>query len=151
MALERTFSLVKPDGVQRGLVGEVLRRFEARGLKLVAVKMLTVPRALAETYYGEHKGKGFYESLIAYITSGPAVAMVLEGDDAVAVARQMMGATDPKKAGPGTIRGDFGQQIGRNVIHGSDSAESAKREITLFFTATELQDYRRIDAAWLFE
>jgi len=151
MALERTFSLIKPDGVQRGLVGEILRRFEARGFKIVAVKMLRVPRALAEAYYAEHRGKGLYEALIAYITSGPAVAMVLEGDDAVAVARQMMGATDPKKAGPGTIRGDFGQQIGRNVIHGSDSPQSAKREIDLFFTANELQDYTHIDAAWLFE
>ncbi len=151
MGIERTFALVKPDGVQRGLVGGIVRRFERRGLKLVALKMLTVSRPLAEAYYAEHKGKGFYDGLIRYITSGPAVAMVLEGDDAVAVARQMMGATDPKKAGPGTIRGDFGQQIGRNVIHGSDSAESAKREIALFFTAAELQAYARVDAAWLFE
>jgi len=151
MAIERTFSLIKPDGVQRGVVGEILSRFERRGLKLVAVKFLTVSRHLAETYYAEHKGKGFYEGLITYITAGPAVAMVLEGDEAVAVCRQMMGATDPKKAGPGTIRGDLGQQIGRNLIHGSDSAESAKREIALFFTAAELQDYRRVDAAWLFE
>lgn len=149
--MERTFALIKPDGVQRGLVGEILRRFDKRGFKLVGLKMLTVPRELAETYYGEHKGKGFYEGLIAYITAGPAVAMVLEGDDAVATVRQMMGATDPKKAGPGTIRGDFGQQIGRNLVHGSDSPESARREIGLFFTAEELQDYVRIDAAWLFE
>jgi nucleoside-diphosphate kinase len=151
MPLERTFSLVKPDGVARGLVGEILRRFEARGLRIVALKMLTVPRPLAEAYYSEHKGKGFYEGLIRYITSGPAVAMVLEGDDAVAVCRLMMGATDPKKAGPGTIRGDFAQQIGRNVIHGSDSVDSAKREVSLFFTAAELQDHRHVDASWLFE
>ncbi len=148
---ERTFALVKPDGIQRGLVGRILSRFEDRGLKVVAAKMLTIPHSLAAVYYEEHEGKPFYEELVDYVTSGPAFAMVLEGEDAVPVVRQMMGATDPKDAAPGTIRGDFGLQIGRNLIHGSDSLASAEREIRLFFSDDELQDYVRIDEAWLYE
>lgn len=135
---QRTFCLVKPDGVARGLVGEVLGRFERRGLKIDALRLLTLSRELAEQYYAEHKGKPFYDGLIEYVTSGPAVAMVLEGEDAVAVVRSMMGATDPAKAAPGTIRRDFGQHIGQNVIHGSDSSESASREIALFFRPREI-------------
>jgi nucleoside-diphosphate kinase len=148
---ERTFVLLKPDAVQRGLVGEVVRRFEQRGLKIVALKMLRVTRSLAETYYAEHKGKGFFEPLMAYIAAGPVVAMVLEGDGAVAAVRRMMGKTNSAEAEPGTIRGDLALTIGRNIIHGSDSSESAKREISLFFRADEIQAYSRIDEAWLRE
>jgi len=137
--------------VQRGLAGTVLGRFEGRGLKLVAMKLMRVTRALAETYYAEHKGKGFFEPLIAYIASGPVVAMVLEGDGAVAIVRKMMGKTNAAEAEPGTIRGDLALTIGRNIIHGSDSPESAKREISLFFKPDELHEYTRIDDAWLRE
>ena len=148
---ERTFVLLKPDAVQRGLVGRIVARFEARGLKLLGMKLLTVPRTLAETYYAEHRGKAFFEPLMAYITSGPVVAIVLEGEGAVAVVRKMMGKTNAAEAEPGTIRGDFALTIGRNVIHGSDGFESAKREIGLFFKADELRAYTRIDEAWLDE
>ena len=143
--------LLKPDGVQRGLIGRIVSRFEARGLRLVGMKLLRVPRSLAETYYAEHRGKAFFESLMAYVTSGPVVVMVLEGDGAVGIVRKMMGTTNAAEAEPGTIRGDFALTIGRNVIHGSDSETSAKREISLFFEADELVDYRRIDEAWLRE
>jgi nucleoside-diphosphate kinase len=142
---ERTFVLLKPDAVQRGLVGEVVRRFERRGLKIVALKMLRVTRSLAETYYAEHKGKGFFEPLMAYIIAGPVVAMVLEGEGAVTAVRRMMGKTNSAEAEPGTIRGDLALTIGRNIIHGSDSTESAKREIPLFFRTDEIQAYSRID------
>ena len=148
---ERTFVLLKPDAVQRGLVGRIVARFEARGLKLLGMKLLTVPRTLAETYYAEHRGKAFFEPLMAYITSGPVVAIVLEGEGAVAVVRRMMGKTNAAEAEPGTIRGDFALTIGRNMIHGSDGLESAKREIGLFFKADELRAYTRIDEAWLDE
>jgi nucleoside-diphosphate kinase len=137
--------------VQRGLVGHILARFEDRGLKIVGLKLLQVSRSLAETYYAEHRGKAFFEPLMAYIGSGPVVAAVLEGDGAVAIVRTMMGATDAAKAEPGTIRGDFALTIGRNVIHGSDSEASAKREIHLFFKDDELHAYARIDEAWLRE
>jgi len=148
---ERTFVLLKPDGVQRGLIGRIVSRFEARGLRLVGMKLLRVPRSLAETYYAEHRGKAFFEPLMAYVTSGPVVVMVLEGDGAVGIVRKMMGTTNAAEAEPGTIRGDFALTIGRNVIHGSDSETSAEREISLFFEADELVDYRRIDEAWLRE
>jgi nucleoside-diphosphate kinase len=148
---ERTFVLLKPDAVQRGLVGEAVRRFERRGLKIVALKMLRVTRSLAETYYAEHKGKGFFEPLMAYIAAGPVVAMVLEGDGAVTAVRRMMGKTNSAEAEPGTIRGDLALTIGRNIIHGSDSTESAKREIALFFRPDEIQAYTRVDEAWLRE
>lgn len=133
------------------MIATIQGRFERRGLKLVALRLLRVPRPLAEAYYAEHKGKGFYEGLIRYITSGPAVAMVWEGKDAVAIARAMMGATDPAKAQPGTIRADYALDIGRNVIHGSDSPGSAQREISLFFTQDELVEYSRTDEKWLTE
>ena len=148
---ERTFVLLKPDAVQRALVGEIIARFERRGLRLVAMKMLRVTRSLAETYYAEHKGKPFFEPLMAYITAGPVVAMVLEGDGAVAAVRKMMGKTNSAEAEPGTIRGDFALTIGRNIIHGSDSTESAKREIPLFFKGDEIHAYTRIDEPWLRE
>ncbi len=149
--VERTFALLKPDAVQRGLAGEILSRFEYRGLKVVALKLMRVSRSLAESYYAEHKGKPFYEPLMSYITSGPVVAMVLEGDGAQAIVRKMMGKTNSAEAEPGTIRGDYALTIGRNVIHGSDSLESAKREIAFFFKPEELQDYKRIDEGLLRE
>lgn len=149
--IEKTFAMVKPDGVQRGLVGKILERFEDRGLKVTALKMMKIPRELSERHYEEHKGKSFYEPLLSYITSGPVVCMVLEGENAVAAVRAMMGKTNPQDAAPGTIRADFGQVTGRNIVHGSDSAESAKREIKLFFNDYELQKYEKIDEAWLFE
>jgi nucleoside-diphosphate kinase len=146
---ERTFVLLKPDSVQRGLVGEIIGRFERRGLKVVGMKMLRVSRSLGETYYAEHKGKAFFDPLIVYVTAGPVVAMVLEGNGAVAAVRKMMGKTNSAEAEPGTIRGDLALTIERNVIHGSDSPESAGREIGLFFKKDELHDYARSDEAWL--
>jgi len=151
IAADRTFVLLKPDAVHRGLVGEIVARFEHRGLKLVALKMVRVTRSLAETYYAEHKGKAFFEPLMSYIAAGPVVAMVLEGDGAVAAVRKMMGKTNSAEAEPGTIRGDLALTIGRNVIHGSDSPESAKKEISLFFKPEEIQSYTRIDESWLRE
>ncbi|OGS52812.1 MAG: nucleoside-diphosphate kinase [Euryarchaeota archaeon RBG_13_61_15] len=149
--IEKTFAMVKPDGVQRGFVGKILARFEDRGLKVTALKMMKIPRELSERHYEEHKGKSFYEPLLSYITSGPVVCMVLEGENAVAAVRAMMGKTNPQDAAPGTIRADFGQVTGRNIVHGSDSPESAKREIKLFFNDYEMQKYEKIDEAWLFE
>jgi nucleoside-diphosphate kinase len=150
--VQRTFVAIKPDGVERGLIGEVVSRFERRGLKIVAMKMLKVPREMAETHYGEHKGKGFYEGLVGFITSSPIVAMVLEGKDAVALARQVIGSTSPAAAAPGTIRGDLAIEIGRNVVHGSDSPESAKREIGIFFKDNEqLGKWDRTIDKWISE
>ena len=148
---ERTFVLLKPDAVQRGLIGEILSRFERRGLKVTALKLIRVSRSLAETYYAEHKGKPFFEPLMTYIAAGPVVAMVLEGDGAVAAIRKMMGKTSSAEAEPGTIRGDLALTIGRNVIHGSDSNESARREISQFFEPDEIHAYTRIDESWLRE
>jgi len=136
--VSRTFVMVKPDGVRRGLVGEVIRRFEAKGLTLKAMKLIRVSPELAAQHYAEHREKPFYGELIQFITSGPAVPMVFEGREAVTVARTLMGATDPAKAVPGTIRGDFGLEITENVVHGSDSPESAEREIGLYFQPEEL-------------
>ncbi|MFQ5837771.1 MAG: nucleoside-diphosphate kinase [Thermoplasmata archaeon] len=150
MTQERTFVLIKPDGVQRALVGEIIARFEMKGLKLVALKMILVSDRLARKYYAEHVGKDFFPGLVEYVTSGPAVAMVLEGKGAVATVRALMGSTDPAEAQPGTIRGDLGVDISRNLIHGADSLQSAEREIALFFSPEELQDYSRIDDEWLY-
>jgi nucleoside-diphosphate kinase len=149
--LERTLILVKPDGVQRGLIGEIITRFERRGLRLVAMKLMQMSEALAARHYAEHEGKGFYPSLIEYITSGPVVAMVWEGPNVIAVARTMMGATRPHEAAPGTIRGDYAQETGRNIVHGSDGEESAAREIGLFFSAEELLDWPRSVDPWIYE
>ena len=149
--MERTYLMVKPDGVQRSLVGEIVSRFEKRGFKLAGLKMLRISRALAEKHYGEHRGKPFFTPLVDYITSGPVVAMVIEGKDAVSAARDMMGATNPLKAAPGTIRGSYGIDIGRNIIHGSDSPESAAREIGLFFKEDELIEYTRAQEGWIYE
>ena len=149
--MERTFVMVKPDGVQRGLIGEIISRFESRGLRVSAVKMMRIPRELAERHYEEHREKPFYEPLVSYITSGPVICMVLEGENVVSVVRTMMGKTNPQDAAPGTIRADLAQVTGRNVVHGSDSSESARREIALFFNDYELQEYRKPDEEWLFE
>jgi nucleoside-diphosphate kinase len=131
--LERTLILVKPDAFARGLTGEILARFERKGLRIAAMKHMTMDRALAEQHYAEHQGKGFYEELVSFITSGPLVALVLEGDSAVTAARQIIGATNPLEANTGSIRGDFAIEVGQNMVHGSDSPESAQREVGLFF------------------
>jgi len=149
--IERTFVMLKPDAVQRGLIGDILVRMEAKGLKPIAVKFMRIPKELAERHYGEHKGKSFFAPLIEYITSGPVLVMAWEGENAVASVRAMMGKTNPQDAMPGTIRGDFGQQTGRNLVHGSDSVESAKREVQLFFNDYEIIDWKRSVDAWLFE
>jgi len=149
--MERTFLMIKPDGVQRNLTGEIIGRVEKRGLKIVALKMLRISRELAEKHYGEHKGKSFFAPLVEYITSGPVVAMVLEGKSVISTARDMMGATNPLQAAPGTIRGAYGLDIGRNVVHGSDSPASAAREIALFFKEEELVDYARDLDRWIYE
>ncbi len=152
MAEERTFVAIKPDGVERGLVGEIIHRFERRGLKLVGLKLMKLPTAKAEEHYGEHKGKPFYDGLVGFITSGPIVAMVLEGKNAVALARQVIGATNPSDAAPGTIRGDLAVDIGRNVVHGSDSPTSATREIGIFFSEDEqVKDWSRTVQKWITE
>jgi nucleoside-diphosphate kinase len=131
--MDRTLILVKPDAFERGLTGEVIARFERKGLKLVAMKLMTVDRDLAEEHYAEHEGKPFYGDLVEFITGGPLVAMVLEGYEAVTAARQVIGATNPLEASPGSIRGDFGLEVQTNLVHGADSPESAKREVALFF------------------
>ncbi|OPX84468.1 MAG: Nucleoside diphosphate kinase [Pelotomaculum sp. PtaB.Bin104] len=151
MAMERTYLMVKPDGVQRNLAGEIISRFEKKGFKIIGLKMFRLPRGLAEKHYGEHVGKPFFTALVDYITSGPVVAMVIEGKNAVSAAREMMGATDPLKAAPGTIRNSYGIDIGRNVIHGSDSPDSAAREIGLFFKEEELVEYSRDVDRWIYE
>ena len=138
MSQERTLVFVKPNGVERGLIGEIVARFERRGLKLRAAKLKQVSRELAEEHYAEHKGKGFFDGLVDFITSAPIFLMVLEGPSVVKVARDMMGATNPLEAGPGTIRGDLALEIGENVVHGSDSVDSAEREIGLYFDESEL-------------
>ena len=149
--MERTFVMVKPDGVQRGLVGEIISRLEKKGLKIVALKMLSIEDGLAREHYAEHAEKPFFQSLIDYITSGPVVVMVVEGKEAVRVVRTLVGATNPIDAQPGTIRGDYGLDIGRNVVHASDSLESAEREISLFFDADEIIEYPRMDEEWIYE
>lgn len=151
MAVERTLVIVKPDGVQRGLVGEIVGRLERRGLKIVAMRLQLVAREVAERHYGEHQGKPFYAGLVDYITSSPVVTLVLEGPDAVAVTRATMGATNPATAAPGTIRADLALSIGRNLIHGSDSTESAEREIGIFFGDSAPQSYGRDVDRWILE
>ena len=131
--MERTLILVKPDAFARGLTGEIIARFERKGLRIVALQHMTMSRELAGRHYAEHEGKGFYEELVMFITSGPLVAMVLEGEQAVQAARQVIGATDPLQASPGSIRGDYAIAVGQNMVHGSDSPESAAREVALFF------------------
>ena len=149
--MERTLILVKPDAVQRGLIGEVLGRLEARGLRIVGLRLMHVDEALARRHYAEHDGKPFFAGLVDYITSSPLVAAVLEGPDAIAAARQTMGATRPTEAAPGTIRGDLGLEVGRNLVHGSDGPESASREIALFFGEEPLSSWDRDTDRWIFE
>jgi len=150
--VERTFVMVKPDGVQRGLIGEIISRFEDRGLKLVGGKFMQIDDELAREHYAEHIDRPFFEDLKSFITADPVFAMVWEGQDAVAQVRTMMGETDPAESAPGTVRGDLGLDLGRNVIHGSDTEPgSAEREIELFFDDDELLDYERIDETWLYE
>jgi nucleoside-diphosphate kinase len=151
MNVERTFVMIKPDAVQRGLIGKIISRFEQKGFKIVAMKFVAVSKDLAEKHYGIHKGKPFFKPTVDYITSSPVVAMVLEGINAIEMVRGMMGKTDPQKADMGTIRGDFGQFIGRNIVHGSDSQETAKFEINQWFTPDEIVKYIRIDEQWLSE
>lgn len=149
--MERTLVLVKPDGVQRGLIGEVVSRLERRGLRLVAARFMRVDRRLAETHYAVHKGKPFYDGLITYITSAPVMAMVWEGPNAVAAVRQTMGATRPAEAAPGSIRHDFALEVGRNLTHASDSVDNGKAEVALWFAQADLVEWGRDLDRWIFE
>lgn len=149
--MERTFLAIKPDGVQRGLVGEIISRFEAKGFTLVGLKFMQVSRELAEQHYDVHREKPFFAGLVSFITSGPVTAMVWEGDGVVAAARKMIGATNPLTAEPGTIRGDFGVNIGRNIIHGSDAVETARSEIDLWFKEEELVSWQPSLTSWIRE
>ncbi|MBD1910651.1 MULTISPECIES: nucleoside-diphosphate kinase [unclassified Leptolyngbya] len=149
--MERSFIAIKPDGVQRGLVGEIIRRFEQKGFTLVGLKLLNVSKELAESHYGVHKEKPFFAGLVEFITSGPVVAMVWEGDGVIASARKLIGATNPLNAEPGTIRGDFGANIGRNIIHGSDAPETAAQEIALWFKPEELAAWTPTLMPWIHE
>jgi len=148
--MERTFVMVKPDGVQRQLAGKIVGSFERRGLKIVGLKLLRITPELAGRHYAEHRDKPFFQGLVEFITSGPVVVMVLEGKDCIAMVREMMGATDPLKSAPATIRGRYGIDIGRNLVHGSDSPASAGREIALFFNAEELLDYKLDIHRWIY-
>ena len=149
--MERSLVLVKPDGVQRALIGEVISRLERRGLRLVAAKFMQVSRELAETHYGIHKGKPFYDGLIEYIVSAPVMAMVWEGPNAVAAIRQTMGATRPTEAAPGSLRHDFALEVGRNLTHASDTVENGAGEVALWFKSEELVDWNRETDRWVFE
>jgi nucleoside-diphosphate kinase len=149
--LERTLVLIKPDGVQRGLIGEVIARLERRGLRLVGAKFMQVSQELAETHYAVHMGKPFYDGLIAYITSAPVMAMVWEGPNAVVAVRQTMGATQPTEAAPGSVRHDYGLEVGRNLTHASDSVENGQAEVSLWFTDQELVSWGRALDPWIFE
>ena len=149
--MEKTLVLVKPDGVQRGLVGKIIGRLENKGFRLAALKLMNVSSKLAEEHYGEHVDKPFFGNLVRFITSSPIVAMAIEGENAVQVVRTTMGLTNPQEAAPGTIRGDFGLTIGMNLIHGSDSGESAVRELDLFFGPSEILEYSRDVERWIIE
>mgnify|MGYP001232469645 FL=1 len=147
--MERTFLMVKPDGVQRNLIGEIVSRFEKKGFKLVGAKLMHISQELAEKHYAEHKERPFFGELVSFITSSPVFAMVWEGENVIAAARAMMGKTNPLEAAPGTIRGDYGVQVSQNIIHGSDSPESAAREIQLFFKDDELLSYEKAVDKWV--
>ena len=149
--VQRTFVAIKPDGVQRGLIGEIVSRFEKKGLKMVGMKFMQVSRELAENHYGEHKGKPFFAGLVDFITSGPIVAMAFEGKDAITICRNIIGATNPAQSAMGTIRGDLALEIGRNIVHGSDGPESAKRELGIFFSDKELVEWNRTLQCWVSE
>lgn len=148
--MERSLVLIKPDAVQRALAGQIISRLERKGLKIIAMKMLHMGRDLAERHYAIHRGKPFFNDLVGFITSGPLIAIVFQGENAVQIIRQMMGETDPVKAAAGTIRGDFGIDIEHNLVHGSDSPENASKEIRLFFSAKEILEYRRDLDAWIY-
>ncbi|WP_227395273.1 nucleoside-diphosphate kinase [Jeotgalibacillus aurantiacus] len=148
--MEKTFLMVKPDGVQRGLIGEVVSRFERKGFKLAAAKLMVIPEELAKQHYGEHAERPFFGELVDFITSGPVFAMIWEGEDVVKTARHMMGSTKPSEADLGTIRGDFGLTVGKNIIHGSDSLESAEREIGLFFGEESALSYSKPVEEWIY-
>lgn len=149
--MEKTLVLVKPDGVQRGLIGAVIGRIESKGLKIAGLKLIRVSEELAKEHYGEHVARPFFGDLVSFITSSPVTALAIEGDNAVSVVRTLMGVTNPQEASPGTIRGDFGMTIGMNLVHGSDSVESADRELNLFFKPDEILDYEREIDAWVIE
>jgi nucleoside-diphosphate kinase len=149
--MERTLIILKPDAVQRGLCGQILDRFEKKGLQIVGLKFVRIGQALAETHYGPHKGKAFYDGLVKFMTSSPVVVVALEGKDVLAISRKMMGATFGSKAEPGTIRGDFGVSNSFNLIHGSDSAESATRELGLFFKPEELIEWKPAGMGWIYD
>lgn len=151
MPRERTLFLVKPDAMQRGLAGEIIKRLESRGLKIAGLKLMQIPRATAEQHYGEHVGKPFFSGLVDFITSAPVIAAVFEGTNAIEVVRATNGLTNPLKAAPGTIRADFGLEMGRNLVHASDSPESAAREISIFFQPSELVEWSRDTEKWIFE
>lgn len=148
--MEKTFLMVKPDGVQRGLIGEVISRFERKGFKLAAGKLMVISDDLAKKHYGEHADKPFFGELVDFITSGPVFAMIWEGEDVVKTARHMMGATKPSEADLGTIRGDYGLTVGKNIIHGSDSLESAEREMNLFFGESSALEYKKSSDEWVY-
>ncbi|MBU8696290.1 nucleoside-diphosphate kinase [Bacillus pumilus] len=148
--MDKTFLMVKPDGVERQLIGEIVSRFEKKGLQLVGAKLMSIPKEVAETHYGEHKEKPFFGELVDFITSGPVFAMVWQGEQVVDVTRQIIGKTNPKEALPGTIRGDYGLTVGKNIIHGSDSPESAEREINLFFKQEELKNWDQTISSWIY-
>lgn len=148
--MDKTFLMIKPDGVERQLIGEIVSRFEKKGLQLVGAKLMSIPKEVAETHYGEHKEKPFFGELVDFITSGPVFAMVWQGEQVVDVTRQIIGKTNPKEALPGTIRGDYGLTVGKNIIHGSDSPESAEREINLFFKQEELTSWDQTISSWIY-
>ncbi|MGX9289984.1 nucleoside-diphosphate kinase [Bacillus sp. A015] len=148
--MDKTFLMVKPDGVERQLIGEIVSRFEKKGLQLVGAKLMSIPKEVAETHYGEHREKPFFGELVDFITSGPVFAMVWQGEQVVDVTRQIIGKTNPKEALPGTIRGDYGLTVGKNIIHGSDSPESAEREINLFFKQEELTNWDQTISSWIY-
>jgi len=146
--MEQTLLLIKPDGVQRGLIGRIITRIEQKGFQLGALRLLRLTKEMAEKLYEPHKGKGFYEPTVRYMTSSPIVAMVIRGAGVIDQIRTLMGATNPQNAAPGSIRGDFGQRIDMNIVHGSDSPESAAREIPIFFTSDEIADYKLLISDW---
>ncbi|KXI33951.1 nucleoside-diphosphate kinase [Bacillus safensis] len=148
--MDKTFLMIKPDGVERQLIGDIVSRFEKKGLQLVGAKLMSIPKEVAETHYGEHKEKPFFGELVDFITSGPVFAMVWQGEQVVDVTRQIIGKTNPKEALPGTIRGDYGLTVGKNIIHGSDSPESAEREINLFFKQEELTSWDQTISSWIY-
>lgn len=149
--IQKSFVMMKPDAVSRRLMGKILSRFEEKGLQVIGLKLMQIDEELAKTHYGEHADKPFFEGLVEYITSSPSLAMVIKGEDAISTIRKMVGATNPLEADVGTIRGDFAMDTGRNIIHASDSPESAEREINLFFDEEEICDYSIVDNIWIYE